>query len=530
MRKIIFLSAFILSLTSVNSLQAQTNTQTGFQALNSITTGTNNSAFGYRSMFSTTTGHYNVGVGSLALFSNVNGGTNIGIGYAALYSNTAGNSNIGIGAKALSSNTTGIGSIGIGEATLNSNSTGNYNVGIGFSALPSNSTGANNIALGYRVMNSNNTGSYNVASGYEALRTNTIGSHNIATGKDALRNNTSGQNNNASGNSSAYSNTTGNYNVANGYAALYSNTTGTLNVAIGGKALSTNQTGNYNVGIGTGSGPNTVALTNTTALGHNTMTTASNQVRLGNTAVTSIGGYAAWTNLSDGRFKKDIKENVVGLAFINKLRPVSYTVDNDKLDKFLGADKSEFYTKSTVKPYYQTGFIAQEVEALTEKTGFKTFNGVDKPKSDKDHYGIRYAEFVVPLVKAVQELSSNQEELLAKIAEQQKQIEALLSNKSANKSTSTINTKLAEGIELYQNNPNPFSVATEIKMVLPETVKDAQIIVYNMEGKQLKAFTVEGTGNTSVRIDANELDAGMYIYALIADGNVMATKQMILTK
>jgi hypothetical protein len=31
------------------------------------------------------------------------------------------------------------------------------------------------------------------------------------------------------------------------------------------------------------------------------------------------------------------------------------------------------------------------------------FSGVDKPKNNADFYGLRYAEFVVPLVKAVQE-------------------------------------------------------------------------------------------------------------------------------
>jgi len=31
------------------------------------------------------------------------------------------------------------------------------------------------------------------------------------------------------------------------------------------------------------------------------------------------------------------------------------------------------------------------------------FNGVDKPKNENDFYGLRYAEFVVPLVKGMQE-------------------------------------------------------------------------------------------------------------------------------
>jgi hypothetical protein len=52
----------------------------------------------------------------------------------------------------------------------------------------------------------------------------------------------------------------------------------------------------------------------------------------------------------------------------------------------------------------QTGFIAQEVEETALSLGFD-FSGVDKPKNDSDFYGLRYAEFTVPLVKAVQELN-----------------------------------------------------------------------------------------------------------------------------
>ena len=48
-----------------------------------------------------------------------------------------------------------------------------------------------------------------------------------------------------------------------------------------------------------------------------------------------------------------------------------------------------------------TGFIAQEVEDAAQSIGYD-FSGVDKPQNDNDFYGLRYAEFTVPLVKAVQ--------------------------------------------------------------------------------------------------------------------------------
>ncbi len=39
------------------------------------------------------------------------------------------------------------------------------------------------------------------------------------------------------------------------------------------------------------------------------------------------------------------------------------------------------------------------------------FSGVDAPKNQNDLYGLRYDEFVVPLVKAVQELAIKNDSL-----------------------------------------------------------------------------------------------------------------------
>jgi len=39
------------------------------------------------------------------------------------------------------------------------------------------------------------------------------------------------------------------------------------------------------------------------------------------------------------------------------------------------------------------------------------FSGVDKQKSDCGYYGLRYADFVAPLVKSVQELAKRNQDL-----------------------------------------------------------------------------------------------------------------------
>jgi len=48
------------------------------------------------------------------------------------------------------------------------------------------------------------------------------------------------------------------------------------------------------------------------------------------------------------------------------------------------------------------GFLAQDVETLADSLNFD-FHGIDKPENSKGVYGIRYAEFVPPLVKEMQE-------------------------------------------------------------------------------------------------------------------------------
>ena len=51
-----------------------------------------------------------------------------------------------------------------------------------------------------------------------------------------------------------------------------------------------------------------------------------------------------------------------------------------------------------------------------------------------------------------------------------------------------------------------------------------------MSGGQIKSISIPERGKGTVTIQGSELSAGMYLYALIADGKVIDTKRMILTK
>src|SRR5690606_2517824 len=126
----------------------------------------------------------------------------------------------------------------------------------------------------------------------------------------------------------------------------------------------------------------------------------------------------------------------------NKLKPVTYNLDVQKIHTRISGSRTTGSTNKAVsdpmdnpamkramdeksKVVY-TGFVAQEVAQVAEKMGYD-FSGVDKPKNENESfYAIRYAEFVVPLVKAVQELSAENDALKTRL----EKIEALLANKN----------------------------------------------------------------------------------------------------
>ena len=331
------------------------------------------------------------------------------------------NKNTAVGKFSLNSNTTGSNNAAIGYKSLYSNTTGLYNTAMGSTALYNN-TASDNTAIGYQTMNANTSGGKNVAVGVIALKFNTAGQKNVAVGYAALKSLQSGNYNSAFGTNSLIS-TTGERNTGSGYNSLNENTSGSHNTAFGYESGGNNTTGIYNTFLGYNTRVNnTTAKSNSTAIGNDAVITASNQVRIGNSSVTSIGGYEPWTDLSDKRFKTNISEDITGLNFIMALRPVSYNLDIQKLNDFLGVDKENVDTKAVAKKsnIRQTGFIAQEVEQAAQVVGFD-FSGVDVPEDENDHYGLRYSQFVVPLVKAVQE----QQEMIEQLQQENKELKKI---------------------------------------------------------------------------------------------------------
>ncbi len=311
-----------------------------------------------------------------------------------------------------------------------------------------------NTQLGHQALEDNTTGSENTAVGFQALRLNTIGDRNSCLGAEALSSNTRGDENTAIGAFALDRNKTGETNTAVGMSALSGIFTGSGNTAIGVNAGRSVEAENSTF-IGSDTGAFSFDVSNSTALGSGTDVNDDNQVRIGNIFVTSIGGPVNFTAFSDSRYKKNVSADVPGLAFIAKLRPITYTLDVEGLDKKLkamrpqlpapatplaraGSTRSldgevragsldsiqlpfeelkvreetveELKAKQDKARIVYTGFVAQEVEQAAKELNYQ-FSGVDGPKNTDHFYGLRYAEFVVPLVKAVQELNEENKQV-----------------------------------------------------------------------------------------------------------------------
>ena len=125
-------------------------------------------------------------------------------------------------------------------------------------------------------------------------------------------------------------------------------------------------------------------------------------------------GGTSITAPSDERYKESIADSTAGLSFINDLRPVTFQW---KKAKDIPSDMKAHVADSeerVMNGKYNHGFIAQEVKEVIDKHGLK--DGFDMWTEDDADGRQRIGEgaLIPMLVKAIQELSAEVEELKSK--------------------------------------------------------------------------------------------------------------------
>lgn len=350
-------------------------------------------------------------------------------------------------------------------------------------------------------------------------------------------------------------------NTALGYNAMFNNVSGNFNTALGANSGS-NCTASYNTYIGYGADANSTGYTNSSAIGANATVTGNNTIIFGDANITSIGGATPWSNYSDKRIKKDIKANVPGLAFIKLLTPVTYHLNLDASDaiimrpenrdnngNIIPKSQAQIKSRAEKEKKLQTGFLAQDVEKAAQSINYD-FSGVEVPQNEKGLYGLRYSEFVVPLVKATQELSDIQDGLREEINNIKSKIELALkqinelkitnsmvciedsvgSLSSMNSSYKSSTAEIEKRGGLDQNIPNPFGNSSIIRYHLPAESRKAVLQVSTQSGQILKAYNLGSNKTGQVVISSDFLSNGTYFYSLISDNIIIDSKKLIIIK
>ncbi|MBL0329018.1 MAG: tail fiber domain-containing protein [Bacteroidetes bacterium] len=311
--------------------------------------------------------------------------------------------------------------------------------------------------------------------------------------------------------------------------------------------------GSNNTYIGYGAGPNVPATLNTScAIGYNSFVGASNCMALGGTGANAVNvgigvsapaytlqvngtagkpGSGTWTVVSDKRLKKDISDFKDGLDVLKKINPVWFSYNGQAgitaKEKFVGVIAQEI---QKVAPYTVGAFTYQD--SLGNKTNYLSYdpnaliyimvNSINEQQNlieDKD--------------KKIEELENRLDKQDAEMNEMKNTIRDIASSMDEcckiSQQAVLIDGK-NETPYLEQNNPNPFSETTVIKYYLPFNVGTSIVSLKDINGVELKRFTIVEKGKGQIVLTNGTLKSGTYIYDLIIEDKVIDSKKMVVVK
>ena len=340
---------------------------------------------------------------------------NTAYGWGALDAVTTGDKNVCIGYQAGTAINTGGDSVYIGTQAGAAVTTGTNNVLIGTNAGDGYDTETHNLAIGTSALGGSVAGGeYNIAVGNYSLDALTSGDNNTAVGYNAGTVVTTGSKNTMVGQMSGYDLVDGGQNTFVGVEAGANVNSGNENTLVGERCGDVITTGSSNQMLGTNIDADAVDGTNQIIIGHNFVGPGDNYFAFGkasNIVSNLFTSNANWSRSSDRRKKRNINDQKLGLDFINDLRTVTFQW---KSSNEFPKEWREYSEENNMDmDVIMHGFIAQEVKEAMDKHGEKDFGGWSENKDGMQNTSREM--FVIPLIKAVQELSTEVKELKAKL-------------------------------------------------------------------------------------------------------------------
>ncbi len=219
-------------------------------------------------------------------------------------------------------------------------------------------------------------------------------------------------------------------------------------------------------------------------------------------------------NLKQREFETNVTEQDKADEAAREAELIARGVSKQEIAERKKKDKGRAFWHDEASPNIKNkhyGLIAQELKEIYPNLVTESQDG---------YLAINYTEIIPLLICSIQELN-------AKVEQYENGNAPIMKAQARNTNVTDIDAVVTT---LYQNTPNPFTESTLIECDVAEDVVKADLYIYDMNGKQIDTYPITERGATSITIAGHSLEAGMYLYALIADGQVIDTKRMILTK
>lgn len=241
----------------------------------------------------------------------------------------------------------------------------------------------------------------------------------------------------------------------------------------------------------------------------------------------NVFGYRFF-QLSDERMKKNITPLTSVLSRLMNVKTATYNY------------KSSEYPGLHLPAGLQTGFLAENLDQLfpdmvvetvmPEKKNNKTGEVICTKENVKV---VNYMGMIPVLTAAIQEQQKQIEAKDVVINTLQNQLASLESRLSKLESVTNSVEKTGAVINnatLDQNTPNPFNGYTVINYNLPDNTTSAKLMITAVNGQLIREISLNGKGKGQVQLQANELNAGSYLYSLYVNGQMVDTKTLLLSK
>ncbi|MBR6370035.1 MAG: tail fiber domain-containing protein [Bacteroidaceae bacterium] len=226
----------------------------------------------------------------------------------------------------------------------------------------------------------------------------------------------------------------------------------------------------------------------------------------------------SYNTMSDTRLYENIEQVTEGcLDDIMKLNVLRYDINlQNKGTSPTLPDSSVLNTYPAASPVRQSnesrhiGLSGQDVQQVYPDI---------VTENSKGYLSINYIEIIPILVQSIKEMKEETDRLNNELSGMR---QALLM--SADRDIR------GTGAVLRHNSPNPFKDNTVIDCYIPESVRQATLLIYDVNGRQADSIEIADRGEVSLSVSAKNLYAGIWFYSLVADKCVTGISKMLITE